>query len=227
MIPQLKEKIAGEITMADEPGETIRKWRNMFDILQTELAERMDISSSVISDYEQGRRNPGTPLVRKIVGQLIEIDKMRGGDVVARFSLPGQEGIIEMEEFSQSTSISKLSQAIEGEILNDIEDEREIYGYTVIDSLKAILSMRAFDYLRIYGWSTQRILFFKGVEHGRSPLVAIRASPLTPAAVGYIDPQRVDPLSIKLADLEGIPLIKTDLTLKPLVKRLEEIQKRM
>ena len=47
----LSEKIAGEITLSPKPGKTIRKWRNIFDISQTDLAKYLDLSPSVVSDY--------------------------------------------------------------------------------------------------------------------------------------------------------------------------------
>jgi len=218
----LKERIAGEITISKNPGEIIQKWREMFDISQTRLAKEMGVASSVISDYEKGRRKPGTPFVRKIVNSLIKIDEARGGDVVDRFTRPGQEGILSKNEFPEPVSLEELLEDIEGEMISDINRKKDIYGYTVIDSMKAILSMKSFDYLSIYGWSTERILFFKGVEHGRSPLVAIRSTPLSPAAVCYIKPEKIDDLSRKLAEVEGIPLIRTDLDTEELIKKMKK-----
>ena len=219
---QFEEKIAGEITISDDPGRTIRKWRNMFKASQTELANKMDIAPSVISDYEQGRRTPGTKLVKKIVSSLIELDREKGGEIIKRFTPPGQEGILDMGEFSDAVDLTDLIDNLDGEQLNDVKKNRQLFGYTMIDSLKAILSMKSFDYLRIYGWSTERILFFTGVEHGRSPMVAIRASPLTPAVVAYVQPGKVDDLSIKLADLEGIPLIKTNYSVDEILEKIEK-----
>ncbi len=225
MSVELEEKIAGEITLADQPGEIIRKWRNMFNISQTSLAKHMGVAPSVISDYEQGRRRPGTQLVSNIVKSFIEIDKERGGEIIERFSRPGQEGIISIGEFPRPIQLKDLVKQIDGEILSEDEqdEDKPIYGYTVIDSIKAIMSMKSFDYLSIYGWSTERVLFFTGVEHGRSPMVAIRSSPLTPAVVGYIRPKKVDELSLKLAEIERIPLIKTDLRNEDLIKRVIEL----
>lgn len=218
----LKERIAGEITISDDPGEIIRKWREMFDVSQTRLAEEMDVASSVISDYEKGRRKPGTPLVRKIVNSLIQIDEARGGNVIDRFTRPGQEGILSKNEFPEAVSLGELVSDLEGEFVSEKDQKRDLYGYTVIDSMKAILSMKSFDYLSIYGWSTERILFFQGVEHGHSPLVAIRSTPLSPAAVCYIKPGKIDDLSRKLAEVEGISLIRTDLDTDELIKKMKK-----
>ncbi|WP_139136279.1 helix-turn-helix domain-containing protein, partial [Haladaptatus sp. W1] len=71
----LAEQIAGEITLSDDPGATLRKWRTDFDVSQTALADYLDVSSSVISDYESGRReNPGIGVVRRTVTALLDID---------------------------------------------------------------------------------------------------------------------------------------------------------
>ncbi len=221
MLTDLDEKVAGEIAMSDSPGESIRKWRTIFKVNQTELAEEMGVASSVISDYEKGRRSPGTKFVKEIVDSLIVIDKRRGGNVAKRFIPPGQEGIISMGEFSTSVDVEDISDLLEGELIFQGDRKREVFGYTIIDSLKAIMSMKSFDYLQIYGWSTERILFFTGVEHGRSPMVAIRSSPLTPAAVGYIQPKDIDELTIKLAEIENIPLLVSDQDVKIIKEKLE------
>ncbi len=48
---ELAEKIAGEVTLSDEPGATLKKWRTDFEVAQTDLAEALDVSPSVVSDY--------------------------------------------------------------------------------------------------------------------------------------------------------------------------------
>jgi putative transcriptional regulator len=79
------------------------------------------------------------------------------------------------------------------------------------------------DYLKIYGWSSQRALIFTGVRYGRSPMVAIRAHPLKPAMVVFQKPHRVDDLAVKLANLEKIPLVVTNLSLQSLIEGLEDL----
>ncbi len=112
---------------------------------------------------------------------------------------------------------------IDAKITNEGEFKRQIYGYTILDSLKAILHYSSFDYLRVYGWSIDRALIFTGVYYGRSPMVAIRAHPLKPSAVVYVSPRKVDELAIKLATIEDIPLAVTELDVKEIKKRLREI----
>ena len=77
MKDQLREKIAGEITLSQDAGKTIRKWREEFHVSQQDLAEYMGVSPSMISDYESGRRkSPGIAIVRRIVDSLIELDAL-------------------------------------------------------------------------------------------------------------------------------------------------------
>ncbi len=62
------------------------------------------------------------------------------------------------------------------------------------------------------------------MHYGRSPMVAIRAHPLTPAMVVYHSPENTDLLAIKLAKLEKIPLVVTELSVEELVKRLNKLK---
>jgi putative transcriptional regulator len=223
---ELSEKIAGEIVLSPKPGATMRKWREIFGISQQEMARYLGISSSVISDYESGRRkSPGVGMVKKFVNALIEIDESRGGVKIKQLSSTyGEEAILDMREFPFEIDVEKFMELIEAKIINkDVEFKRRIYGYTILDSLKAILHYNSFDYLRVYGWSIDRALIFTEVHYGRSPMVAIRAHPLKPSAVVYVQPEKVDPLAIKLASIEEIPLATTNLEVKEIKKRLRDL----
>src|SRR2546425_2898052 len=82
----LREKIAGEIALSDQPGKTMRKWREELRISQTVLATHMRVSPSVISDYEAGRRtSPGIRTIHRLVDALLEIDQRTGQKLSRRF----------------------------------------------------------------------------------------------------------------------------------------------
>jgi putative transcriptional regulator len=221
----LKEKIAGEITLSTEAGSTIRKWRNLFAISQKELALVLDVSPSVISDYEAGRRqSPGIATVRKIIDALIEIELARGGENLKRFEdEEDTSAIISIGEFSSAWSVERFIEITDSECLNaeSVDMDRQIFGYTIIDSIKAITSYSSNDYMKVYGWSTERALLFSGVHYGRSPMIAVRAHPMKPAIVVYIQPENVDDLAVRLAELEHIVLLRTDVKPDELAKRLE------
>jgi len=223
MKDQLREKMAGEIALSEEPGKTIRKWREQFKVSQQDLARQLDVSPSVISDYEAGRRkSPGILTVRKIVDALIAMDEMTGGHVMKQYSMANtSEAILAIHEFHEDIPMSQFIKVIEGENLTpQVATDRHLHGYTVIDSIKAITSLSSFDYLKIYGWSSQRALIFTGVKFGRSPMIAVRAHPLKPAMVVYQRPDQVDELAIKLAEIENLPLIRSTIDLPVLIERL-------
>lgn len=222
----IQEKIAGEITIAENPGETIRKWREEFQVSQLDLAKYLEISPSVISDYESGRRkSPGVSSIKKIVNALVELDLKRGGQVLRRYNsgMPS-DAVIDISDYNHDISLERVIRMISGTNYSSIGLNRYIRGYTIVDGIKAILSFSYSEYSKLYGWSSQRIIFFTEVKLGRSPMIAIRVHPLKPAAVVYIKPDRIDELAIKLADVENIPLIVTELDVEELSKIMSSLK---
>ena len=224
----LSEKIAGEITLSPKPGQTIRKWRNVFGISQTDLAHYLDLSPSVVSDYESGRRkSPGIQTVKKIIEALIKIDEAHGGKILHQYDsmIETQEGILDIMEYPCSIVAEKFINEIEGNILTSgkIGLKKNVKGFTIVDSLKTIEAINSGDYNRLYGWSTERAIIFTGIRYGRSPMVAIRVHPVKPTVVVYHKPGSVDSLAIKLADRENIPLVVTNMPLDQLKKKLVAI----
>ncbi|MEA3201522.1 MAG: putative transcriptional regulator [Thermoplasmata archaeon] len=225
---RMAEKMAGEITLSREPGPTIRKWREIFQSSQTELAEFLGVSPSVISDYESGRRkSPGTLTVQRIVKGLLAIDEERGNRVLRNYQsmMETNEAILDIRELLIPVPMAKFVQAIEGEVLANEENvgKHELKGYTVIDSVKAITSLTAFEYTKIYGWTSERALIFTGISTGRSPMVAIRVHPMKPALIVYHRPEKMDDLALRLARTETIPLVVTRMPLDKMIEVLREI----
>ena len=138
------------------------------------------------------------------------------------FAKYNNNSVYDIREFNTGTAISKLIKDIDGEILSGNEDilERPIYGYTIVDSLKAITTFNVFGDL--YGWSNERAIFFSGVHYGRSPMIAIRAHPVKPRVVIYIKPKTIDKLATKLAEMERIVLVKTELDEEEIVTILKK-----
>lgn len=217
--------ISGEIVMSSDPGKTIKKWREEFKVTQKELSDRMGINTSVISDYETGRRkSPGAQFLKSLVSSLAEIDGERGNPVMLKYSLgTDKDVIVDIKEFFYDVDIEKFVRMIKGTQVSGLEIKRSIRGYTILDSLNAILKLTSFDYFRVYGWTSERALFFTNVEFGRSPMIAVRVHPIKPAIVVYIKPKRVDPLAIKIAEIEAIPLITTQLSPDEIKERLKSI----
>jgi putative transcriptional regulator len=184
----LAERIAGEIALSEDPGGTLRKWRTEFDISQTTLADELGISSSVISDYESGRReSPGIGVVRRIVTGLLEIEQRRGGDRIRQHQRVLSAGfesdvVYDLQEYAAPVSVTRLYESVGADQI--VEGERDrITGHTVIDSVEAITKLSSEEFFRLYGQSTSRVLLFTEITRGESPLVALRVVDPTPHAV--------------------------------------------
>jgi putative transcriptional regulator len=228
---RLAEKMAGEITLSEKPGEVMKKWRLNFDVAQSDLSTYLDVSPSVISDYESGRRkSPGTVIVSKIVNALLDIDQQRGSRKINAYEsmITGNyhsNVIYDIHEYTSPMSIDELSTLIKAEIIHrqDSDNGKQIYGYTVIDSLKAILELPYYEFQKLYGWSTERALIFTKVSTGRSPLVAIRVTNLKPGIIVLhgLDGKNVDPIAKEIANVENIHLLSTNMPLEAMMKALQ------
>ena len=210
----LSIRMAGEIVISASPAKTIKKWRNVFGVSQGDLASRLGVSPSVISDYESGRRkSPGSELVRKFVAALIDVDVSRGSQIVRGYERLLDGGamtgaVIDMREFAFPISAEEVCNIVEGTpIANESLLKKDIYGYTALDSPRAILELSSDEFLRIYGLTSERALIFTRVSCGRSPFVAIRVSPIKPGLVILHGLKEVDPLGIMIAEKEKIPVI--------------------
>ena len=212
MQEQLTRRIAGEIVVSEKPGETLRKWREIFHLSQKEFANLLEVKPSVVCDFEKGRRaSPGIGTVRKFVETMVDYDSAHGGKVVN--SMSGRrtnEAIVDIKEFTSGLAIEGMLEMIEGEILAGNEEllARPIYGYTMVDSLKAITTFNAFG--EMYGWSNERAVFF--------------SHPVKPRMVVYIKPKSVDQLAPKLADMERVVLVKTEFDEKTIIEKLRYLK---
>ncbi len=208
----IAKRMAGEIVLSDDPGLTMRKWRSLFDVTQSEIAEILELSPSVISDYETGRRkSPGSNFIKRYVESLVDLDHRNGGTYLkqaARISFDPTDVFIDMREFTQPVTINKLIEKVKGHVLTGEEYmERNFFGYTIVDSLKAIRMLSGLDFYRIFGATSERALIFTNVSRGRSPMIALKISPFKPRIVVLHGLKTdVDPLAISLAETEGIPL---------------------
>jgi len=230
--------IAGEITLSNDPGGSMKKWREIFGVHQTELAQKLKVSSSTISDYEGGRRkNPGIAVISRLVKALIEIDKSKGGKVVKQLEkdfVQEETKAFESHEFTASVKAADVVKKINGNVicLPLKLKEENIFGYTIIDSLKVILEVPVHEYMMLYGKTPNRALVFNHVENGRSPLIAVKigrfSTDMKPSLIilhGDFSKKEVDPIAIKIAESEKIPLVTTAMPMEEITKALSEFEK--
>ncbi len=232
-VEELKKKIAGEIVLSDSPGETIKKWRQLFQISQVDISNKLEITASVISDYETGRRkSPGIKLIEKIVNALIEIELKRGGKNVAEFAslykpLDFKSFIILMKDFQKGIKIKSFLRGISGDPCYNFEDT-EIFGYSLIDSEKAIVNFSPVELGRVTSLINRHCLIFTNLHRGRSPLVALRLANLKPGLIILHGIKKVDDIALRIAKLENIPLaVSYVATLDNLIKKLENFNSKV
>jgi putative transcriptional regulator len=222
---ELREKMAGEVVLSPHPGRTLRKWREDFGVSQRDLARTLQTVPSVISDYESERRpSPGAAFIRRYIDGLIRVDGQNGSKVSQRLGLRAHsDGILGMREFAVAIPLKALAEQLDAKAVSHVDLHRDIHGYTLLDAPRAILSIDAAHFVEVYGWSTQRALIFANVKYGRSPMVAIRAHPMKPAAVIFSNPGRIDALAVRLSEVENIPLLSSPLGPSDLLGRVEEL----
>jgi putative transcriptional regulator len=242
----LARRIAGEIILSGKPGVSMRKWRELFVVSQLGLSEVMCVSSSVISDYESGRRkSPGAKFIRRFVLALLQFDESKGGCFVQEFakltSSPSM-AIVDLREFPIPVRIEYLCRAVNGNIVTSEEQPPyiaasapstpvatstivvgEVNGYTVVDSKCAVEVLSGYEYAQLFGASSERALIFTNVENSVLPLMIVRVCALKPRVIVF-HKTLPDKETLQLAEYEQIPLFYSSTpTVEQLVKSLRKL----
>jgi len=212
----LIKKICGEIVISQKPGFIIKKWRNIFKISQKEIADEMRVTPSVISDYESNRRSsPGIKIIREIINTLLKVSERKGSGFLKEFyTLTGNNSIlssiIDIKEFKLPLTIKEFCDKINCVVISreDLLDN-QIYGYSLVDSMRAIVELTPTELVKIYGFTTNRALIFSNVNTGRSSMVAIKVTNLKPSIVVLHGPDNVDEVAKRISEIEGIVLAIT------------------
>ncbi|MCD6227662.1 helix-turn-helix domain-containing protein [Candidatus Micrarchaeota archaeon] len=227
-IEKLKKEVAGEIALSSKPGSTMKKWREIFDITQTELADYLSVSPSTISDYESNRRtSPGINIIRRFINAIVDIDLAKGGKVTAQLTqeFVNEKEFFEVHEFATSFTGKELVKLLNAKVVANEEllDTKKVYGYTLINSLRVILGLPYSQYPRLYGAMSERAFIFTQVSTGRSPLVVIRVSALKPSIVILHGIKKVDELALKIAEKEMLPVLITNIDIEKMKNILNKL----
>ncbi|MCX6770085.1 MAG: helix-turn-helix domain-containing protein [Candidatus Micrarchaeota archaeon] len=221
-------EMAGEITLSQNPGSTMKKWREVFAITQVDLASLLRISPSTISDYEGNRRrSPGSGVIKRFVNALIHIDTERGSPILSKLGQGTEksEQYFETHEFATSIAAIDFQKLLGASVVanEDLMKVKKLYGYTLMESLKIILEMPYAQFPKLYGTMSERAFIFTQVSTGRSPMVVIRVTPMKPSLVVLHGITEIDPLAVKIAEREKIPVIATNMDIAKIKEVLNKI----
>jgi len=228
---RLARRVAGEISLSDDPGKTMRRWRELFHIPQIILAEYLNVSPSVISDYEGSRRkSPGTKTIRRFVEGLLAIDEKNGGQITAAFGrlmsveIP-TDIILDIREFTSPVNTRQFCSAIRAEcIVGEEFLDRNLLGYMVIDSITAFRELSGDAFLKLYDSTSERGVIFTNASTGRSPLITIKINTRKPGLIVLHGLTEPDPLAVELAKKEGIPLAICKIeSVEDIIKELRQV----
>lgn len=217
--------IAGDVVISNNPGDSMRKWRERIAVKQAILAREMGLSPSVLSDYESGRRaSPGVGFIKRYVTALVKLDQNNHKLLVREVEPKDRSAILSIGEFGEPIKAGKLVEILGGAVVTGPEKlDTDIYGYTVLDSIKTIYALSGFDFYKIFGATTERLLVFTKVGLGRSPMVAIRVVHLKPRMVVLHGPKEIDQVGKALAEKERIILSLTAMNEEEMVRRLSTL----
>ena len=170
---------------------------------------------------------PAPNLSDRFVLSLLHIDEEKGSRFIREFakltSSPSM-AVVDLREFPIPVRVEYLCKAIGGEVVACKEKYvKEVNGYTVIDSRKAVEAYSGSDYTQLFGASTERALVFTNVETGCLPMMIVRVSSLKPRIVVF-HKTLPDEEAIRIAEYEQIPLIySTAPSVEQLVKSLRKL----
>ncbi|MEM1658424.1 MAG: helix-turn-helix domain-containing protein [Candidatus Jordarchaeales archaeon] len=232
---RLARRIAGEIVLAEDPGKVMRRWRELFHVSQITLAEYLEVSPSVISDYEANRRkSPGTKTIKRFVEALLDIDGRRGNPVTSALGrlmdveIPSSI-ILDAREFISPVSAKRLCHAIGAEPLTPSELlDKELSGYIVVESKAMLKDLSSEGYAKLYQASVGRSLILVNASTGRSLTVTIKGNKHKPGLLILHGVSKLDPATLSLVENEKIPLAVTkEVTVEELIKLLRQFSQQV
>jgi putative transcriptional regulator len=144
----------------------------------------------------------------------MRVDEEKGGEVLREFLEAGEErplsaAILDIMEFDEGIDLAVFCRRIGAKILTSGGKAGDkIYGYTLIDSVRAITELSFTDLKKLYGVTTQRALVFTNITSGKGPMIAIKVANLKPALIVLhnLPESEVSGVARNIAAVEGIPL---------------------
>lgn len=160
----LKKEIAGELIISNSLGNTLKKWQNIFEVNQKTLAKNMNISNTMLSDYQNGRRlNPNIKLISNFINSLIEYDLKHKGKILKKLIEPKQEQNFETKEFKKGIKIKFIEKSDKIKHTNIKNNNEIIYGITYLDE-NDLPDFDSKDFQKVFGKTNRRIFYISNVK---------------------------------------------------------------
>ena len=183
-------------------------------------------ASSAMADSVNGASATGTA-GEQAYGLHGVIDTERGAPILSKLQqgVEKSEQYFELHEFATSISAIDFQKMLNATVVanEELMKSKKLYGYTLMESLKIILEMPYSQFPKLYGTMSERAFIFTQVSTGRSPMVVIRVTPMKPSLVVLHGLKDVDPLAVKIAEREKIPVIATNMDLAKIKDVLNKI----
>jgi putative transcriptional regulator len=166
------------------------------------------------------------------VEALMSVDEERGGEMLMGFLHTGgsdaaSSAVADIREFESGVGIDRFCRTVGAVPLAPAGHRAgSVYGYTVIDSVKAITELSFSELVKLYGVTTQRALVFTNITTGKGPMIAIKVANLRPALVVLhnILLSDVSGVAKNIASAEGIPIaVCNGPSIEELIERLKSI----
>ncbi|RLE63057.1 MAG: transcriptional regulator, partial [Thermoprotei archaeon] len=139
------------------------------------------------------------------------------------------KAILDSREFAEPISIGEFCNRIGAELITCQESSKIVLlGYTLVDSIRLVIEVPAYLYIRLFRGTTQRAAIFTNITYGRSSIIAVKVfqagTGLRPALVVLHGLKKVDRVGRIVAERERIPLaIVPTVPLNELLERLRAI----
>jgi len=157
----------------------------------------------------------------------VYIDNERGNPILSKNAGRGGKGrgIFELHEFRHEHAAVDFQKMIgaHGCCKRGPHEVKKLYGYTLMESLKSYSKLPFSQFPKLYGSMSERRIRITQVSTGRSPMVVIRVTPMKPSLVVLHGIKEVDPLAIKIAEREQIPVLATNMDLVKMKEALNRI----
>jgi putative transcriptional regulator len=178
---KLLQVIMGDITVNENYGLVMKKWRDLFNITQSKIAKKLDIKQSVISDYENNRRkSPGIEFIRKYTIALLNIARQESRkeyDNVKKELIGNiNEDSLFRGEFSKGLKNKDVLKLLNATQIIAPEEQSVFGNYLFFsDNISGLITKKpTYELLKELKNKENTVFIFSNVKTGKLPLITLK-----------------------------------------------------